>query len=58
MEVIIKLMKHVERGFGGVLCRGNENYATKWRAYQKKRADWDYDEVVDFWPKRKNVRRQ
>ena len=61
LEVITKLMKHAERGFGGVLCRGNENYATKWRAYQKnqqkKRTDWDYGEVVDFWPKIKNVRR-
>ena len=53
LDVILKLLKHVEGSYGGVLCRGNENYATKWREYLKRRRDWSYREPLDFFKRKK-----
>ena len=50
LEVIMKLLTHVEKSFGGVLCRGNENYAQKWRLHKKR--PWSYREPLDFFPQK------
>ena len=53
LDVIMKLLAHAGKTFGGVLCRGNENYATRWREYLKRRRDWSYRTPLDFFPKKK-----
>ena len=51
IETIVGLLKHVEKSYGGVLCRGNENYADRWRQYLKKRKrGWSYERAVNFFP--------